>query len=182
MLWKCDFRRKSGGRGLYFFNVCYENLTDSYCFFPSSLAQPLIVCKITKKTRVPSEQLKAFVTVADLNDLESTINQNKNSILNKNSMLPGFKEKVTALQKANSARLHFVKDHMNEPEACWKFISQRDDTKIELLGLNENHYVWRDENTAFLHERVISSVKNGVGSNKMFFLFCSFYLLFETAL
>lgn len=46
---------------------------------------------------------------------------------------------------------------MDSPE-YWKTVLWTDESKIELFGLNENHYAWRQANTAFQLKNLIPAM------------------------
>uniref|UniRef100_A0AAR2LFJ0 Transposase Tc1-like domain-containing protein n=1 Tax=Pygocentrus nattereri TaxID=42514 RepID=A0AAR2LFJ0_PYGNA len=110
-------------------------------------ARRVIVGEVTKDPRVTSKQLKASLTLANVNVHESTIRRTLN-----NNGVHGrvARRKPLLSKKNNAARLQFATDHVDKPEGYWKNVLWMDETKIELFGLNEKHYVWRKENTAFL--------------------------------
>ncbi|KAF7651836.1 hypothetical protein LDENG_00104850, partial [Lucifuga dentata] len=76
-------------------------------------------------------------------------------------VLPGrshsFQERILPLD------YNFQKSTL-KPEAFWRSILLSDESKIELFGRNENHYVWRKANTAFLKKNLVPTVKLGGGS------------------
>ena len=124
-------------------------------------ARRVIVGEVTKDPRVTSKQLKASLTLANVNVHESTIRRT----LNNNGVHGRVARRKPLLSKKNiAAHLQFAKDHVDKPEGYWKNVLWTDETKIELFGLNEKCYVWRKENTAFQHKNLIPSVKHGGGS------------------
>ncbi|KAF7645015.1 hypothetical protein LDENG_00211660 [Lucifuga dentata] len=67
-------------------------------------------------------------------------------------------EEATPFKKKNiAAQLQFVKEYIGS--ILWS-----DESKIELFGRNENRYVWRKANTAFLKKNLVPTVKLGGGS------------------
>ncbi|KAF7644157.1 hypothetical protein LDENG_00226770, partial [Lucifuga dentata] len=77
-------------------------------------------------------------------------------------------EEATAFQKKKkkktiTAHLKFAKEHLDTPQCYWENVLWTDETKVELLGKNTQHYVWRKKGTAYQHEN-IPMEKYGGGS------------------
>lgn len=77
-------------------------------------------------------------------------------------------------EKNIAACLQLAQGHGDKPEVYWKIVLLTDETLVELLGLNEKHYVWQRPNTAFLHKNLIQSVKRDGGSIIVWACFAAF--------
>uniref|UniRef100_A0AAZ3QGU2 Transposase Tc1-like domain-containing protein n=1 Tax=Oncorhynchus tshawytscha TaxID=74940 RepID=A0AAZ3QGU2_ONCTS len=62
------------------------------------------------------------------------------------------------------ARLRFATAHGDKDCSFWRNILSSDETKIELFGHNDHHYVWRKRGKACKLKNTIPTVKHGVGS------------------
>ncbi|KAF7646092.1 hypothetical protein LDENG_00193750 [Lucifuga dentata] len=74
------------------------------------------------------------------------------------------RKKPLLSKKNNATQLQFAKEYIGNPEAFWRSILWSEESKIELFGRNENCYVWRKANTAFLKKNLVPTVKHGGGS------------------
>ncbi|KAF7643573.1 hypothetical protein LDENG_00237070, partial [Lucifuga dentata] len=45
--------------------------------------------------------------------------------------------------------LKFAKEHLDTPQHYWENVLWTDETKVELLGKNTQHYVWCEKGTAY---------------------------------
>ncbi len=88
-----------------------------------SLQKPCIVHKIAKDPGVTSKQLKAFLTLANVNVHESTIGRTLNNHGTVARRKPLFSKKNIA------AHLQFAKDHVDKP-GYWRNVLWTDETKI----------------------------------------------------
>ncbi len=87
-------------------------------------ARCVIVCKVAKVT---SKQLKAFLTVADVNVHESTMRRT----LDSHGVHGRVARRKPLLSKKNiAACLQFAKDHVDNPEGYWRNVLWTDKTKI----------------------------------------------------
>ncbi len=62
------------------------------------------------------------------------------------------------------ARMEFAKKHLKDSKMVTNKILWSDETKIELLGLNSERYVWRKPGTAHHLSNTVPTVKHGGGS------------------
>uniref|UniRef100_A0AAZ3RMC9 Tc1-like transposase DDE domain-containing protein n=1 Tax=Oncorhynchus tshawytscha TaxID=74940 RepID=A0AAZ3RMC9_ONCTS len=67
----------------------------------------------------------------------------------------------TAITKA---RLRFATPHGDKDYTFWRNVLWSDETKIELFGHNDHHYVWRKKGEACKPKITIPTVKHGGGS------------------
>ena len=92
---------------------------------------------------------------------ESTIRKT----LNKNGVHGKTPRKKPLLSKNNiAARLKLEKVHLDVKQRYWQNILWTDQTTVELVGRNTQHYVWRKKGTARQHKNFIPTVKYGGGS------------------
>lgn len=42
------------------------------------------------------------------------------------------------------AQLRFEKPHLNKPHNVWNCVPGKDETKVDLLSLSVQHYIWKD--------------------------------------
>ncbi len=99
-----------------------EEIQD-HCYLPEkwstnkdhSKAERVIVCEVEKVPRVTSKQLKAFLTLANVNVHEPTIRRtlSNHGVHGRQSC----KKKATVLQKENCL---LNKDHVDKPEDYWR--------------------------------------------------------------
>lgn len=61
-------------------------------------------------------------------------------------------------------RLNFAREHLDKPDAFWKFILWTDESKVELFRCNQNWLVWRKANTVSQAKILIPTVKLGGGN------------------
>ena len=66
--------------------------------------------------------------------------------------------------KHSQACLKFAKDHVDRPSKYWNNVLRSDETKIELFGHMDRHYVLCKPGTAFEKKYLIPTVKHGGGS------------------
>ncbi len=92
--------------------------TQDHCYLPEkwstnkdhSKAERVIVCEVAKVPRGTSKQLKAFLTLANVNVHEPTI---RRTLSNR-----GVHGKVARRKKKK--RKLFAKDHVDKPEDYWR--------------------------------------------------------------
>ncbi|KAK3559349.1 hypothetical protein QTP86_012806 [Hemibagrus guttatus] len=76
--------------------------------------------------------------------------------------------KIPLLKKAHvQACLKFANEHLNDSEKNWVKVLWSDETKIELLGINSTHRVWRRRDAAYDPKNIIPTVKHGARALKM---------------
>uniref|UniRef100_A0A8C4NIR9 Transposase n=1 Tax=Eptatretus burgeri TaxID=7764 RepID=A0A8C4NIR9_EPTBU len=124
-------------------------------------ARLIIIQEITKNPRIMSKDLQASLELGNVSVHESTIKKTRN----KNGVHGKIARRKPLHSKKNIAPcLKFAKDHLDNPEGWWKNVLWTDESKVELFGLNEKHYVWQKPNTAFQHKNLIPTMKCGGGS------------------
>ena len=62
------------------------------------------------------------------------------------------------------ARLRFATAHGNKDRTFWRNVLWSDETKTELFGHNDRHYVWRKKEETCKPKNTIPSMKHGGGS------------------
>ena len=62
------------------------------------------------------------------------------------------------------ARLRFATAHGDKDRPFWRNVLWSDETKIELFGHNDHHYVGRKQGEACKPKNTIPTVKHGGGS------------------
>lgn len=103
----------------------------------------------------------ASLELANISVHESTIGKT----LNKQGIYGRTPPRKPLLTKKNiAARLKFAREHIDTPQRYWQNVLWTDETKIELFGKNTQHYLWRRKATAYRHENIIPTVKDGGGN------------------
>ena len=76
----------------------------------------------------------------------------------------GCKEKAALKYQALWGKVEVCKNHLDKTFNHWKKVLWTAETKIELFGHNERHYVWRKPKTAFKEKNLLPTVKHSEGS------------------
>ena len=122
----------------------------------------LILSLVKKNPRLTAPQIQKILS-------ESHGIQVSRRIISLRLNSAGFKgrrPRKTPLHKQRhlDARLAFAKDHLEKPFKFWSRVLWTDETKIELFGVNDVEYVYRQPNTAFDPKNTLPTVKHGGGS------------------
>ena len=81
-----------------------------------------------------------------------------------NSKGRSARKKPLLKNRHKKARLQFATAHGDKDRTFWRNILWSDDTKIELYGHNDHHYVWRKKGEACKPKNIIPTVKHRGGS------------------
>ena len=74
------------------------------------------------------------------------------------------RKKPLLKQNHKKARLQFARAHINDTPEQWSKVLWSDETKMELFGVNQKKYVWRESGGEWDPDKTVPTVKHGRGS------------------
>jgi hypothetical protein len=112
----------------------------------------------------PRNTAKDLVKILEETGTKVSISTLKRVLYRYNLKCRSARKKPLLQNHHKKARLRFATAHGDKDRTFWRNVLWSDETKIELFGHNDHHYVWRKKGETCKQKNTITTVKHRGGS------------------